>query len=138
MDSTVFSPIVDFRFIHNTPYHLLIENYYNEEEESLTFKFYSTSLGRTVVKEGPIFEDVVPAPTEDVWQFDETLAPGTVEQIDWATEGARVTVNRTVYNANGDLILQDSFVSNYIPWPNVFNYGPGVDAPDYSLVPDNR
>ncbi|RMH02160.1 MAG: hypothetical protein D6706_00655 [Chloroflexi bacterium] len=138
MDATVFSPIVDFRFINNTPYHLLIENYYNEEEESLTFKFYSTSLGRTVVKEGPIFEDIVPAPTEDVWQFDETLEPGTVEQIDWATEGARVTVNRTVYNANGDLILQDSFVSNYIPWPNVFNYGPGVNAPDYSLVPDDH
>ncbi|HFQ93714.1 MAG TPA: hypothetical protein ENK32_06875, partial [Anaerolineae bacterium] len=117
MDATVYSPIVDFKFINNTPYHLLIENYYNEEEESLTFKFYSTSLGRTVEKEGPVFEDIVPAPgrEEDVWTFDEDMEPGTVRQIDWATEGARVTVGRTVYNADGEIILQEDFVSNYIP-----------------------
>ena len=34
------------RFINNTPYHLLIENYYNEGVRPLTFKFYSTSMGR--------------------------------------------------------------------------------------------
>ncbi|HFQ94917.1 MAG TPA: hypothetical protein ENK32_12960, partial [Anaerolineae bacterium] len=135
MDATVYSPIVDFKFINNTPYHLLIENYYNEEEESLTFKFYSTSLGRTVEKEGPVFEDIVPAPgpEEDVWTLDEEMEPGTVRQIDWATEGARVTVGRTVYNADGEVILQEDFVSNYIPWPNGYMYGPGVDAPDYSI-----
>ncbi|NKQ36296.1 MAG: hypothetical protein HF973_11855 [Chloroflexi bacterium] len=135
MDATVYSPIVDFKFINNTPYHLLIENYYNEEEESLTFKFYSTSLGRTVEKEGPVFENIVdaPGPEEDVWTLDEDMAPGTVRQIDWATEGARVTVGRTVYNADGEVILQEDFVSNYIPWPNGYMYGPGVDAPDYSI-----
>jgi vancomycin resistance protein YoaR len=135
MDATVYDPIVDFKFINNTPYHLLIENYYNEEEESITFKFYSTSLGRTVEKEGPVFENIVdaPGPEEDVWTLDEDMAPGTVRQIDWATEGARVTVGRTVYNADGEIILQEDFVSNYIPWPNGYMYGPGVDAPDYSI-----
>lgn len=135
MDATVFSPLVDFKFINNTPYHLLIENYYNEEEESITFKFYSTSMGRRVEKEGPVFENIVeaPGPEEDVWTYDEAMAPGTVRQIDWATEGARVTVGRTVYNADDQVILQEDFVSNYIPWPNGFMYGPGVDAPDYSI-----
>ena len=135
MDATVYSPIVDFKFINNTPYHLLIENYYNEEEESITFKFYSTSMGRRVEKTGPIFEDIVPAPgrEEDVWTLDEEMEPGTVRQIDWATEGARVTVGRTVYNADGEIILQEDFVSNYIPWPNGYMYGPGVNAPDYSI-----
>jgi vancomycin resistance protein YoaR len=137
MDATVYSPIVDFKFVNNTPYHLLIENYYNETEESLTFKFYSTSMGRRVEKSGPVFENIVPAPLpeEDVWQFDEEMEPGTVRQIDWATEGARVTVGRTVFNADDEIILQEDFVSDYIPWPSGFMYGPGVDAPDYSLVP---
>ena len=137
MDATVYSPIVDFKFVNNTPYHLLIENYYNEVEESLTFKFYSTSMGRTVEKSGPVFENIVPAPSsaDDVWTFDPELEPGTVNQIDWATEGAKVTVGRTVYNANGEVIIQEDFVSNYIPWPNGYMYGPGVNAPDYSLVP---
>ena len=115
MDATVFSPIVDFRFINNTPYHLLIENYYNEEFESLTFKFYSTSMGRRVEKTEPVFENVVPPPEEDVWEFDAEIAEGTVEQYDYATEGARVTVQRQVYNADGELIEEKAFVSNYIP-----------------------
>ena len=136
MDATVFSPLVDFRFINNTPHHLLIENYYNEEFESLTFKFYSTSLGRRVEKDEPIFENVTPAPTEDIWEFDDQVAEGTVEQFDYATEGARVTVARRVFNADDQLIDEDTFVSNYIPWPNVYRYGPGVEEGDYSLVPD--
>jgi vancomycin resistance protein YoaR len=138
MDATVYSPIVDLKFINNTPYHLLIENYYNEEFESLTFKFYSTSLGRTIEKEGPFFENEQPAPgrERDIWEFSEDLEPGTVEQFDWATIGARVTVNRIVRNADGEPIAgTQTFVSNYIPWPNGYRYGPDVEPFDYSRVP---
>ena len=134
MDATVFSPVVDFRFINNTPYHLLIENYYSEENEALTMKMYSTSLGRVVEKTEPVFENVVPAPEEDVWEFNEDLPAGTVNQIDWATEGATVTIHRTVTNAEGVLLIDEDLVSQYIPWANAYHYGPGVDAPDYSLV----
>jgi vancomycin resistance protein YoaR len=140
MDATVFSPIVDFRFINNTPHHLLIENYYNEINEALTFKFYSTSMGRRVEKGGPVFENIVPAPAapdEDEWEFDEDLVPGTVRQIDWATDGADVTVQRIVYNADGDELINEFFASNYIPYPNVYHYGPDVEAPAYSLLPSN-
>lgn len=137
MDATVFSPVVDLRFINNTPYHLLIENYYNEENESLTFKFYSTSMGRRIVKGEPVYENVVPAPADDIWEFDPDLPEGTVVQYDYATEGADVSVGREVFNADGELIDDRTFVSNYIPWPNVYRYGPGVEPGDYSLVPDN-
>jgi vancomycin resistance protein YoaR len=138
MDATIFSPIVDMKFINNTPYHLLMENYYSTENEALTFKFYSTSMGRTVVKEDPVFENVTEVPTaaEDRWVFREDLEPGTVEQVDWATEGADVYITRTIYNADGQLIEERVFESNYIPVPNVFHYGPGVEPYDYSLVPD--
>lgn len=136
MDATVYSPIVDTKFINNTPHHLLIENYYNQEFEALTFKMYSTSMGREVEKSEPVFSDVVPAPTEDVWEYDPDLPPGTVEQIDWAVEGARVAVDRVVRNADGQEIIDETVVSNYIPYPNVYHYGPGVEPYDYSLVPD--
>ncbi len=136
MDATVFSPIVDTKFINNTPYHLLIENYYNEEFEALTFKFYSTGIGREVIKTEPVFLNEKPAPTEDIWEYDPDLEPGTVVQIDWATIGADVFVDRQVFNADGELIIDETVVSNYIPYPNVFHYGPGVEPYDYSLVPD--
>ncbi len=76
----------------------------------------------------------MPAPTEDVWEFDENIAEGTAEQYDWAAEGARVTVARRVFNADGQLIDERNFVSNYIPWPNVYRYGPGVEPGDYDAV----
>ncbi len=140
MDATVFNDgniNIDMKFINNTPHHLLIENYFSEENQALTFKFYSTSMGRTVVKEDPVFANVteVPGPEQDRWDFVETVEPGTVEKIDWATEGADVSVRRLVYNADGQLIEDRTFVSNYIPVPNVFHYGPGVEPYSYDLVP---
>ena len=134
MDATVFSPIVDLQFINNTPYHLLLENYYNEELEALTFKFYSTSLGRQVFKEELPWENVVPPPEGDTWEYDADLPEGEAVQIDWATEGADVTIHRTVLNANGDTLIDEYITSNYIPYGNVYHYGPGVEPFDYSAV----
>jgi len=137
MDATIYSPIVDLKFINNTPYHLLIENYYSAENEALTFKFYSTSMGRTVEKEGPVFENVteVPGTDQDRWEYDPDLPEGTVQQIDWATEGADVYVTRIVKNADGEVIEERTFASHYIPYPNTYHYGPGVEPYDYSKVP---
>lgn len=127
MDATVYSPLVDFRFINDTPYHLLIENYYSEANSSLTFKFYSTSLGRRIEKSEPVITNVVPA-KPDVWELNEELDPGEIVQVDWAVEGADVSIERNVYNSVGDLIRQDIFVSNYVPWQNIYQYGPGTEG----------
>ncbi|MBK8985016.1 MAG: VanW family protein [Chloroflexi bacterium] len=137
MDATIYTPIVDLKFINNTPYHLLLENYYSAENEALTFKFYSTSMGRTIEKVGPIFEDVteVPGTDQDRWEFDPDLPEGTAKQIDWATEGANVFVTRIVKNASGDVIEERTFISRYIPYPNTYHYGPGVQPYDYSVLP---
>jgi vancomycin resistance protein YoaR len=128
MDATIYSPIVDLKFTNNTPHHLLIENYYNENFESLTFKFYSTSMGREVIKGDVQVSNVVP-PQPDVWEFNEELEEGEVLQVDWAVEGADYRVPREVYNANGELLIQEVWSSHYIPWQNIYQYGPGVDPP---------
>ncbi|MGH2538742.1 MAG: VanW family protein [Candidatus Promineifilaceae bacterium] len=128
MDATVFSPLVDFRFINDTPHHLIIENYYSEASSSLTFKIYSTSMGRTVTKEGPYTQNEVP-PKPDVYELNPELAAGEIEQVDWAVEGSDVTVIRQVFNLNNELIREDIFVSQYIPWQNVYQYGPGTELP---------
>ncbi|HET6443038.1 MAG TPA: hypothetical protein VFI27_00540, partial [candidate division Zixibacteria bacterium] len=65
----------------------------------------------------------------DIWELNEELEQGEVEQVDWAVEGADVTVTRTVYNLYGDLLRQDSFVSYYVPWQNIYQYGPGTILP---------
>jgi vancomycin resistance protein YoaR len=129
MDATIYSPIVDFTFTNNTENHLLIENYYHEGDQSLTFKFYSTDIGRTVLRE--VFIENESDPRPDIYEFDPSLADGEIEQVDWAVGGADVTVHRTVLNQWGELRDEDYFVSNYIPWSNIYKYGPGADVPDW-------
>ena len=127
MDATVFSPEVDFKFVNDTPYHLLIETYTNETDQRLTFKFYSTSDGRTVEKSDTQVYDVVPHPP-DLYEEDPELAPGEIKQVDWSADGANVLITRVVRAADGSLLREDNFFSHYLPWQAVFHYGPGTEG----------
>ena len=125
MDATVYEPVVDFRFMNDTPYHLLIETYVAPGNSSLTFRFYSTDTGRTVTKDGPYVRNVRGAPPA-LYHATPGLSPGQVIQVDYAVSGADVYVYRTVRDAEGDIIVEDEeFVSNYIPWPAQFQVAPG-------------
>ena len=123
LDATVFSPYVDFKFTNDTPYHLLIEAYANDAAGRLTFKFYSTSDGRQVTISDPIVENVVPHPP-DKYEEDPTLPAGVTKQVDYAVDGADVTVNRTV-TRGGQVISQDRVFTKYQPWQAVFMVGTG-------------
>ncbi|GAB4474159.1 MAG: VanW family protein [Anaerolineae bacterium] len=123
MDATVFSPLVDLRFQNDTPYHLLIETSTDVDRATVTFRFYSTSDGRTVQKDGPYVSSIVPH-GPPIYEENPELAPGQVKQVDWAVDGATVRVNRTVYR-DGQILYQDTFISEYRPWQAVYQVGPG-------------
>ncbi len=127
LDATVFLPLVDFQFVNDTPYWLLMETYFKPNSRSLTWKFYSTSDGRSVEWETSGPTNVVEAP-EPVYEENAELAPGEIRQVDWAAEGADVTVLRTVYRA-GAALFTDSFITHYLPWADVYQYGPGTELP---------
>ena len=127
MDATVFYPEVDFRFVNDTPYYLLIETYTNEESQRLTFKFYSTSDGRTVEKANTTVDNVVPHP-EDLYEEDPELETGEIKQVDWAADGADVLIERVIRAADGSVLREDRFFSHYLPWQAVYNYGPGTEG----------
>ncbi len=127
MDATVYSPFVDFRFQNDTPHYLLIETETNTSAATVTFRFYSTSDGRTVQKDGPyVTNKVEHGPT--LYEINEAFSPGQIEQVDYAVDGADVRVNRTVYR-NGQMLYQDTFFSQYIPWQAIYQVAPG----DYRL-----
>jgi len=44
LDAAIYAPLVDFKFLNDTPNWLLMETYVNEGAGRLTWKFYSTSL----------------------------------------------------------------------------------------------
>ncbi len=121
LDATVFSPYVDFKFTNDTPYHLLIETYTNDQVGRLTYKFYSTSDGRQVDISQPSIENVVPHPP-DKYEDDPTLPAGQTQQVDYAVDGADVTVTRTV-TRGGQVISNDRIFTRYQPWQAVYKVG---------------
>jgi vancomycin resistance protein YoaR len=123
LDASVFSPYVDFKFQNDTPYHILIEAYANDAAGRLTFKFYSTNDGRQVAIAEPTVENVIPHP-EDKIEEDPTLPAGERKQVDYAADGADVTVKRTV-TRNGQVISNDQVFTRYQPWQAIFKVGTG-------------
>lgn len=128
LDATVYFPLVDFKFTNDTPYWLLMETYFSAQSQTLTWKFYSTKDGRSVQWQTTGPQNIV-APPPPVLQQNSSLGSEEFKQVDWAAEGADVTVNRTVMM--GDKIhFVDKFVTYYQPWAAVCEYGSGIDEPE--------
>ena len=124
LDATVYVPIVDLKFTNDTPYWLLMETYVRSS--SITWKFYSTSDGRTVDWQTTGPTNIV-EPQEPLYRENPALEKGEVNQVDWEAEGADVTITRSVYR-NGALYFQDTFRTHYLPWQAIFEYGPGTEG----------
>ncbi len=124
MDAAIYTPDLDFRFINDTPYHLLIESFLNPTNNSVHFRFYSTNPGRQVVR-GPaeIVNETPPAETQYVANAD--LTAGQQLQVDWAVGGAYVRVPRIIQDLNGTEIRREYIASQYQPWGAVIQVPPG-------------
>jgi vancomycin resistance protein YoaR len=127
-DATVYSPLVDLKFTNDRQTPLLIETEVEEAAHRLVFRFYSTDDGREVVVEGPeVGDETEPGPP--IYQLDEELARGTVVEWQSAQKGLTATVERSVYDAEGNLIDHTVFVSPYAPRRAAYHYGPGYEPP---------
>ena len=125
LDASVYVPFVDLKFKNDSDHWILMDT--EMGSYSLTWKFYSTSDGRTVQWETTGITDVI-EPPEPIYREDPTLPTGTIKQVDWAVNGASVSVTRRVYKGD-QLWFSDVINTTYIPWPDGFNYGPGTDIP---------
>lgn len=130
-DATVYFPLVDFRFKNDTPYWILMETFYDSANYSLTWKLYSTPDGRSVnaTFSGPT--NIMPALQPRI-AFNPDAEPGSVSHVDYAAEGADITINRVVMKGGG-VFFTDNFTTNYQPWADVCEYGPDVKNPEKIL-----
>ena len=126
LDATVYVPVVDFRFTNDTPYWLLMETYVSRPASRITWKFYSTSDGRSVEWETTGAYNTV-EPPKPLYRVNNALEQGEIKQVDWEAQGAEVRVQRFVYRS-GTLHIQDSFYTRYEPWRAVYEYGPGTEG----------
>jgi vancomycin resistance protein YoaR len=117
---------VDFKFTNDTPHWILMETYMGSS--SLTWKFYSTSDGRSVTWETTGPQNVAPAP-KPLFEENSELKAGQIKQVDWPANGADVTVTRTVLK-NGAVYLTDVFETHYEPWQAICQVAPGTEEPE--------
>ncbi len=124
LDATVFEPTVDLKFTNDTGAYLLIQPKIDLRTTTLTFNFYGTKPNRTVEMEEPIMERIIPHGPA-IYTDDPTLKKGTMKQIDFAHDGADVTVWRKIL-VNGQVVKRDKFFSRYEPWVARYSVGTKV------------
>ena len=122
LDATVYVPIVDFKFTNDSDHWLLMETYVYEDYRQLLWKFYSTSDGRTVNWNTTGLENKKDPP-DPIYEENSDLAKGEIRQVDWAVDGATVTITRDV-SRDGQKLWQDIFKTKYQPWAAICQYGP--------------
>ncbi|MCS7325334.1 MAG: VanW family protein [Anaerolineae bacterium] len=133
-DASVYSPWADLKFRNDLNSHLLIETYYDPSRVTLTFRFYGTPDGREVIISRPTITNVVPH-GPDIYEPDMEgeVPPGQAKQVEFAVDGATIWFTRTV-TRGGQVLINERVVSRYVPWQNVFRYGPGFAPPPNAVV----
>jgi vancomycin resistance protein YoaR len=133
-DATVFSPYVDFKFVNDSDAYLLMETYFDQARATLTFKYYGTSDGRQVSFTEPVISDVTPH-GPDIYEpdLDNKVPAGQTQKVDYAVDGAKISVERTV-TRNGETLIHERILSKYVPWQAVYRFGPGFTPPQGAVV----
>ncbi len=134
LDATVYFPLVDFKFQNDTPYWILMKTEVNVSARTLTWKLYSTSDGRSATWETTGPTNIVPA-LDPIFEENPDLKPNEINQIDYAAQGADVTVTRTVWR-NGQVYFTDEIKTHYQPWSAICDYGPGTENPEKKAKKD--
>jgi hypothetical protein len=102
---------------------MLIESYV--EYPRVFVIIYGADLGYTVEVSDPEFgETYDPLPPSQV--VDPLLPPGSMVQSEWAAPGLDITYNRTVYGADGSVVLEDDWVTNFYARGDVYKISPDM------------
>lgn len=122
LDAAIWQPQRDFRFQNNTPYHLLIQVGVYPTNDALQFRFYSTRHWRTEL-EPAIVKNLKPA-LSPRYEANANIPPGQSLQVDYAAEGADVTIYRNIYDMQGNFVRKDYVYTHYLPWGAVYQVAP--------------
>lgn len=121
LDATVYPPKPDLKIKNDTSSWLLFQATYDEKKTKLTFEIFGASDGRTTKIEGPYITSTAPPPPP-IYEDDPNLQNGIIKQIDTAHWGANTYFKRLV-TRNGAELINETVVTNYIPWPARFLRG---------------
>ena len=117
LDATVFISSggvkTTMSWTNDTPYPILIRGYKIRSggRGFVRFELYSVPTGRRIVIGTPTVKNYVPATTDT--QYTSSLPKGVTKQVEYPVAGEDVWRTRTVYDASGKVIHQETWYSHY-------------------------
>ena len=133
LDATVYMDdnfVQDMTFRNDTEYPLVIRGFGGNG--FVTFEIWSVPNGRSVVITDPVTSNHRSAIETTV--VDPNMAPGTAKRVEYPHDGHDVSRTRYVYDADGNLIHQNTYFSSYRTVNGITAVGPrgsaGGDAGD--------
>jgi vancomycin resistance protein YoaR len=132
LDATVFisasGSVQTMSWTNDTDYPVLIRGYKIKQGSKgwVKFELYSVPSGREVVISAPVVENIRRA--SDSTQLTDTLPAGQRKRIEYPVDGKQVWRTVTVYNADGSILRQKTYYSNYARITGIVLVGQGSTA----------
>lgn len=121
-DAAVYQPYLNMRMQNDTPGPIVVRTL--PTPTSLTVRLYGIPDGRQVkISDTEVLSTTPHPPAQYV--VEPTLAPGQIKQVDWAVDGMRTRITRSVTSASGENKV-DVLNSDFKPWRAVYQVGPGT------------
>ncbi len=139
LDATVFKSssgsVQTMSFRNDTGSALLVRAFEikNGSKGYVRFDLYGVPDGRTVSFSTPIVKDVRRASDSTV--YTDALPAGARKRIEYPVDGKKVWVTRTVRDANGTIIHQETYYSNYARITGIVQVGTGGSTPAPTPAP---
>ena len=122
-DSTIFSPGIDLKFTNDFESPIMLRALIDRRLAILDFEIWGTADGRKVTLNEPrLWDWEDPPPDEGIVNSEEE--PDFEDQVEYAKEGVKASITRTVVLADGES-RTGTFLSSYEAWPN--RYIVGID-----------
>lgn len=125
-DAAVYQPYLNLRMHNDTPGPIVVRTF--PTPTTLTVRLYGIPDGRVVQVSNPVILSRTPHPPAQ-YVFEPTLRRGQVKQVDWAVDGMRTRITRTVLKPSGETSVH-TLSSNFKPWRAVYQVGPGTPLPN--------
>jgi vancomycin resistance protein YoaR len=119
-DATVNYPDIDLKFVNNTSHWLLLRTFVGSS--SLVVTLYGTPQHRRVESTAQPLRFVAAPPVQKT--IDATLKPGETVVDDSGVPAQATSVERKVYSADGKLMSDATWYSNYRAEPKIVRVGP--------------
>jgi vancomycin resistance protein YoaR len=113
----------DLKFTNVTDGWLLVRATASSTGE-LKVSLFGTATGFDIVISDPNYGAIVPADQAPVEEVDDSLPSGTMDLWQPARDGVTMSFHRTVYAADGTLLIDEDFVSYYQPQGPVYRVSP--------------